>query len=239
MTPEKVHLYFEQSGTFKQEFIKLGIPAFDYDIQNNFGQTDFQIDLFREIQAAYNGEPSVIDRVNKEDLIIAFFPCIYFCENNALFFRGQHMTLRKKSIKERSDIIIERNNARAAYYNKLLQLATIADVRELRLIIENPAASTHYLKNNFPYEPKYVDRNRRMTGDYYKKPTQYWFINCEPTNKKSFQMQKEIKKITKVHGERNHICNTERSSITSDYARNFIADRIMGIKTDKTTPTLF
>ena len=51
----KVHCFFEQSGTFKQEFIKLGIPAEDYDIQNNFGQTDHQIDLFNEINLAYGG----------------------------------------------------------------------------------------------------------------------------------------------------------------------------------------
>ena len=30
----KVHCFFEQSGTFKNEFKKLGIPAEDYDIQN-------------------------------------------------------------------------------------------------------------------------------------------------------------------------------------------------------------
>lgn len=51
----KVHCFFEQSGTFKQEFIKLGIPAEDYDIQNNFGQTDHKIDLFAEIEQAYEG----------------------------------------------------------------------------------------------------------------------------------------------------------------------------------------
>lgn len=51
----KVHCFFEQSGTFKNEFIKLGIPAEDYDIQNNFGQTDHQIDLFAEIENAYRG----------------------------------------------------------------------------------------------------------------------------------------------------------------------------------------
>lgn len=50
----KVHCLFEQSGTFKNEFIKLGIPAEDYDIQNNFGQTDHVIDLFDEINRAYN-----------------------------------------------------------------------------------------------------------------------------------------------------------------------------------------
>ena len=51
----KVHLFFEQSGTFKREFIKLGIPAEDYDIQNNFGQTDHVIDLFVETKTAYMG----------------------------------------------------------------------------------------------------------------------------------------------------------------------------------------
>ena len=51
----KVHCFFEQSGTFKNEFIKLGIPAYDYDIHNNFSQTDHVIDLFAEIDRAYTG----------------------------------------------------------------------------------------------------------------------------------------------------------------------------------------
>ena len=49
------HCFFEQSGTFKNEFIKLGIPAADYDIQNNFGETDHVMDLFAEIENAYRG----------------------------------------------------------------------------------------------------------------------------------------------------------------------------------------
>lgn len=49
----KVHCFFEQSGTFKNEFIKLGFPAEDYDIQNNFGETDNVIDLFNEIDTEY------------------------------------------------------------------------------------------------------------------------------------------------------------------------------------------
>lgn len=44
-----VHCLFEQSGTFKNEFKKLGYEAYDYDIQNEFGETDFVIDLFEEI----------------------------------------------------------------------------------------------------------------------------------------------------------------------------------------------
>ena len=74
----KVHCFFEQSGTFKNEFKKLGYEAVDVDIQNNFGQTDHQIDLFAEIESAYDGKPSIFDNISSEDLIMAFFPCIYF-----------------------------------------------------------------------------------------------------------------------------------------------------------------
>lgn len=31
------HCFFEQSGTFKNEFKKLGYNAIDYDIQDEFG----------------------------------------------------------------------------------------------------------------------------------------------------------------------------------------------------------
>ena len=44
------HCLFEQSGTFKNEFKKLGYEAYDYDIQNEFGETDYVIDLFAEIE---------------------------------------------------------------------------------------------------------------------------------------------------------------------------------------------
>lgn len=59
----KVHLMFEQSGVFKNEFKKLGYEAYDYDIQNNFGETDYQIDLFKEIEGAYDGKPSLFDQI--------------------------------------------------------------------------------------------------------------------------------------------------------------------------------
>ena len=59
----KVHCFFEQSGTFKNEFKKLGISAFDYDLQDNFGETDYQIDLFQAIEDAYDGKPSLFDQI--------------------------------------------------------------------------------------------------------------------------------------------------------------------------------
>lgn len=59
----RVHCLFEQSGTFKNEFIKLGIPAEDYDIQNNFGETDNVIDIFAEIEKAFKGVTSIFDKI--------------------------------------------------------------------------------------------------------------------------------------------------------------------------------
>lgn len=50
------HCMFEQSGTFKNELKKLGFDAYDYDILNQFNETDFVIDLFSEINAAYERE---------------------------------------------------------------------------------------------------------------------------------------------------------------------------------------
>lgn len=51
----RFHLFFEQSGTFKNELKKLGYEAIDYDILNDFGQTDVVIDLFAEIEKSYAG----------------------------------------------------------------------------------------------------------------------------------------------------------------------------------------
>lgn len=71
----KAHCLFEQSGTFKNEFIKLGIHAEDYDIQNEFGETDHVIDLFDEIRNGFENKPSIFDRIEKDDIVLAFFPC--------------------------------------------------------------------------------------------------------------------------------------------------------------------
>ncbi len=59
----KVFLLFEQSGTFKNEFKKLGYQAYDFDILN-----DFQVDLFKEIENAYNDKPSLFDNITRKEI---------------------------------------------------------------------------------------------------------------------------------------------------------------------------
>ena len=56
----KVHCFFEQSGTFKNEFRKLGYEAEDYDIQNQFRETDNVTDLFKEIEKCPAGGGKLI-----------------------------------------------------------------------------------------------------------------------------------------------------------------------------------
>ena len=56
-----VHLLFEQSATFANEFRKLGYEAECYDIQNEYGKTDNICDLFQAIELAYEDKPSILD----------------------------------------------------------------------------------------------------------------------------------------------------------------------------------
>lgn len=181
-TKGKVHCFFEQSGTFKNEFIKLGIPAEDYDIQNNFGQTDHTDDLFAEIENAYDGKPSVFDGIGKDDLIMAFFPCIYFCAPSQMNFTWGCINYANMTTKEKTDAILERDRQRAYFYALAIKMLAAAQERGLRLIMENPWSENTYLKANFILPPALVDNNRMMRGDYRVKPTAYWYINCEPTH---------------------------------------------------------
>lgn len=227
----KVHCFFEQSGIFKNEFIKLGIPAEDYDIQNNFGETDHIIDLFAEIEKGYDNEESIFDKISEDDLIIAFFPCIYFCENNRLYFRGEHMNQRKFAKSELIRQIIERSENRQYFYAMLLKLFEVVEVNGLRFILENPYHPEHYLYDNFPYRPTIIDKNRAVRGDYFRKPSQFWFVNCTNTTGLTEQINTKIKAVASGKPAiRGGLCSEDRSMISPDYARNFICDFIIGKK---------
>ena len=134
----QVHCLFEQSGTFKNEFKKFGIEAFDYDILNDFGQTDYQIDLFKEIREGYEGRPSIFDNVNSDDLIIAFFPCVRFCHQIRLAFQGNNSGYKDWPIEKKLERDRELFKELAEYYDLVTKLVLICLKRGLKLIIENP-----------------------------------------------------------------------------------------------------
>ena len=226
----KVYCLFEQSGTFKNEFIKLGIPAEDYDIQNNFGETDFVMDLFAEIEKGYDGNPSIFDNIKPDDLILAFFPCIYFEALQMTVYQLTSINQRAMTYCEKIKDALERLQKRTYFHTLLYKLVYVVSDKGLRLIIENPATQPNYLvgMQNFP-NPTIIDKNRMLRGDYFKKPTAYWYFNCEPTYGESYQNNKEQKTILQAKSApRAGLCSEERSMISPDYARNFIYDFILG-----------
>ena len=233
----KVHCFFEQSGTFKNEFIKLGIPAEDYDIQNNFGETDHVVDLFKHIEDAYDGKPSLFDNIRGGDLIMVFFPCIYFCDNSQILHTwGAHPKATKREATER---ILARSRKRQEFYELAVKMLTTAENRGIRLIMENPLGMHSFIRSCFITQPSVIDKHRNWRGDEFAKPTGYWYINCTPTNGESFEYKdaKRVKKDVKERSVGN--CNMERSTISPDYARNFICDFIIGKTQQHTQPTLF
>lgn len=241
----KVHCFFEQSGTFKNEFIKLGIPAEDYDIQNNFGETDHTDDLFKAIEDAYDGKPSLFDNITPDDLIIAFFPCIRFCNIAEYNQRSAQEKWRRDGmpIDEIYRKLKKASDERYEFYQLALKMHAVVEIRGLRMIMENPWGETNYTNYFWFAKPSIIDKDRTRRGDYFMKPTAYWFTGCTPTHGESLQPipQNKRKYITAGTTHIKHkkdelakgsnkegLCSEERSMISPDYARNFICDFIIG-----------
>ena len=140
------------------------------------------------------------------------------------------MNYRSLSTIEKFEKMLERSDNRNTFYKLLYKLCAICVIKGIRMVFENPYSSLHFLHNNFLKEPTIIDHNRQERGDYFMKPTGYWFFNCEPTQGYSYQKPKETKTIwgDAKGGKQAGICSEERSLISSDYARNWICDFILG-----------
>lgn len=222
MEKQIYHCFFEQSGTFKNEFKKLGYEAYDYDILNNYGETDYIIDLYKEIEKAYNGETSVFDKC-MGGTILAFFPCIRFENQCYMMFQGTQSQLKNKSDKEKLKYNLQLHKELHELYNLITKMVIVCIDKKIPLIIENPYSTEHYLTRYWSLKPSIVDKDRTMRGDHFKKPTQYWFINREPSNNFIFEpmILKEYKVI--------HLTNNieERSMISKEYANRFIREFVL------------
>lgn len=111
-------------------------------------------------------------------------------------------------------------------YELITKLVIICLRRKIPLIIENPYSTTHYLVKYWAIPSKVIDMDRTTRGDYYKKPTQYWFINYKPKYNMILEPQiyQEKKIIEQVHNK------TERSLIAPEYANRFIREFILDNK---------
>lgn len=239
-----IYCFFEQSGTFKNEFKKLGVEAKDFDIQNDFGETDEVIDLFAEIRGGYDNKPSIFDEITKDDLIIAFFPCVRFENQIMLNFRGQNAVMKNWSWQKKMENCMKLQNELTEMYELVNKLFIICLDRGIKLIMENPYSEEHYLRRYWCYQPAIIDKDRRDRGDYFKKPTQYWFVNCEPKNNFIFEalnynaieckdairfMKQEDYKHTGAKNKK-----VARSMIHPDYANRFIREYILDEEGEET-----
>ena len=106
-------------------------------------------------------------------------------------------------------------------YQLISKMCIICIRKGLRLVIENPKSIPHHLTDYWCLKPDIVDKDRRENGDYYKKPTQYWFINFSPKNNLVFEPIEyvETKRIDYINGKDR---KTQRSLIHPQYASRFI-----------------
>lgn len=218
-----VHCFFEQSGIFKNEFKKLGFKSFDYDILDDFNETDFVLDLFEHIDLAYINQSSIFDSITSSDLIFAFFPCTMFENQISLSFRGDNFSCRNYSSIDKLNLVSSLNSKRSRFYELFCRLVSICLTRKIPLVIENPYSSEHFLVRYFPFKPSFIDCDRRLRGDFFKKPTMYYFFNFEPKFNFIFEPSYSpgfCKTVTNVP-------HFERSLFTSFYANRFIREFIL------------
>ena len=206
---------------------------------------------------------------------MAFFPCIKFC---SVMEQIQHEDFydasqkRKKNFgskeyyEQKWSTLRKYSQDRFYFYDLALKMSAICQIRGIRMIMENPWHPTNFTNHFWFMRVSLIDKDRTKRGDYFRKPTGYWFLGCTPTNGKSYQQtpKKMIRSITAGsgagktkrklkntieaqtldklyldHKSKNNICDEDRSMISPDYARNFICDFIIGKEQDNTLLTLF
>lgn len=230
----KIWCLFEQSGTFKNEFKKLGFEAFDVDILDDFGETDFKVDLFAEIEKASIGLESIFENgkghkeIKQGDLVFAFFPCTRFQTQTPLLARGESWSYKGwdelKKLENSRKIVNELN----FNYERFCQLFEIALKKGFKMVVENPYSRPNFLRDYFPIKPAVIIKNRAELGDLYRKPTQFWFVNFKPKNELILRNDGDVKlSINKVKGENGVNRKTRRSLISPEFASRFIREFVL------------
>ena len=102
-------------------------------------------------------------------------------------FQGTQYQLKNKSDKEKLEYNLELHNELHYLYTIITKMVLVCMNKNIPLIIENPYSMEHYLTRYWSLKPSVIDKDRTLRGDHYKKPTQYWFINREPSNNFIFE----------------------------------------------------
>ena len=160
--------------------------------------------------------------MTNEDIILAFFPCTRFEVQEIMNFKGNNSGMNKWDLKRKLELDLRHDNELHQNYQLITKLVIICLDRNLKLIIENPYSTQHYLIRYWAKDPDLIIYNRRELGDNFVKPTMFYFINYEPQNNFIFEPQVVKPLKTVIH------CNTiERSMISKEFANRFIREFIL------------
>lgn len=149
-----------------------------------------------------------------------------------MHYRGTSSQQKNWSLENKLQYDLKLHKELSNLYDLITKLAIVCIKKNIPLIIENPYSTTHYLVKYWAIPYTILDTDRTKDGDYYKKPTQYWFINCEPKSNFIFEPLKltEHKKITALKKDGGVSNIVERSLIHPQYANRFIRKFIIDEK---------
>lgn len=218
MKPKKIHCLFEQTNTFRDVAKSLGYEAESYDIE---GKPSHKVDLFKAIMEG--GENEYLSKIKKEDLVLAFFPCTYFEVWSEINMIGKNKGMETWNDLKKIKYSAERERERSKNYQIFCSLVSWAIEKGVPMVIENPYQKCSYLIKYFPVLPKLVISDRTKYGDDFKKPTAFWFINCEP----NLFVPELKKKKPKLIAETRY--GIERSKISKEFAEIFL-EEFVGIE---------
>ena len=148
-----------------------------------------------------------------------------------MLFSLTHKNHKNLTTEQKIEYVINRNKKRAEFFEILLKFVGVCMKKQIRMIFENPWSEQTHLKEAFLKKPDVIDNNRMIRGDFFVKPTAYWFFNCSSTNGFTMQYDKEKRILFNAKPAKSAgLCSEERSMISPDYARNWICDFIIGKK---------
>ncbi len=174
--------------------------------------------------------------MTQDDLIMAFFPCIRFENQINISLRGQAHGMENWTDKQKVENCMRIQNEVNEFYQLVSKLFLLCEEKGLRMILENPYSKEHYLQRYWCIQPSIIDMDRTERGDYFVKPTQFWFFNCAPEQNVIFEVISinalgvGEDRLSKAH------CNkigkdvsikTARSMIHPHYANRFIREFIL------------
>ena len=182
---------------------------------------------------------------------MAFFPCIMFCNFAELNQQCPDSLAKARGwdLRTKWEHQLNHSRERQRFYELALKMTAVVEINGLRMIVENPWGEINYTNHWWFNKPKIIDKDRSRRGDWFKKPTAYWFINCDPTHGHTMAktQDKDMKRISKwdhkasdtdsaKQSGKTGLCSEERSMISPVYAHNFICDFILG-KSGGVVPT--